>query len=265
MTVINGLWIGPTLSPMERACVQSFLRFGHEFHLYTYDVIDNVPSGCTIRDASKIVPASEIFVHQQVEGKGSLATFSDRFRYELLYQQGGWWMDMDVFCLTPTLPDAGVVIGRQDAQLINGAVLRFPAGHVAMERAIEEARACGSDAHWTEIGPALLTRLVTSGVLADAIFPEQVFYPLHYSQYWAVFDPRRTAAVAERLNGAACLHLWNEMLRRGALDKTILPPDGSMLRNLYEWTIGVEGFTHEYVLAPDSPQDSLSLRTIERR
>jgi hypothetical protein len=265
MATINGLWIGATLSPMERACVQSFLRFGHEFRLYAYDPIDNVPAGCTLCDASDVVPASDVFVHEQAVGKGSLATFSDLFRYELLYKHGGWWMDMDVFCLTPSLPNLSVVIGRQDAQLINGAVLHFPAGHPAMGAAVKEARSLGRDVAWLKIGPEILTRLASSGELAGAVLPSQVFYPLHFSQFWMTCDPRRTAAAAERLKGAACLHLWNEMFRRAGIDKRILPPDGSLLRNMYEWTIGVDGFTHEYVLAPDSPQESLSLRIIERR
>jgi hypothetical protein len=264
MTVVNGLWIGERLSPMERACVQSFLNYGHEFHLYVYDAVADVPRDCRLRDAAEIVPAHEIFVHRSGVAKGSLATFSNLFRFELLLARGGWWMDMDVYCLTAGLPDDGVVIGRQDPTLINDAVLRFPARHPLLHVAAAEARAKGIDAEWTEIGPALLTRLLESDPLADAVFPARVFYPIHFSQFWTVLDPRRTEFALGRIRGAACLHLWNEMWRRANLDKNVLPPDGSLLRSLYETTIGTAGFTQEYTLAPGCPDDLLQLRVIDR-
>jgi hypothetical protein len=264
MTVVNGLWIGERLSPVERACVQSFLNHGHEFHLYVYDLVADVPVGCRLRDAAEIVPPDRIFTHRDGVAKGSLATFSNLFRFELLLARGGWWMDMDVYCLTPGLPDDGVVIGRQDPRLINDAVLRFPAGHALLKTAAAEARAKGVDAEWTEIGPALLTRLLESDPLADAVFPARVFYPIHFSQFWTVLDPRRTEFALGQIRGAACLHLWNEMWRRANLDKNVLPPDGSLMRGLYEATIGTHGFDREYVLAAECPDDRLQLRSVER-
>jgi hypothetical protein len=56
MTVVNGLWIGARLSALERPCVESFLHKGHEFHLYCYESVAGVPVGCTVRDASSILP-----------------------------------------------------------------------------------------------------------------------------------------------------------------------------------------------------------------
>ena len=34
--IIQGLWIGETLSTMEYLSIKSFLDNGHEYHLYTY-------------------------------------------------------------------------------------------------------------------------------------------------------------------------------------------------------------------------------------
>jgi len=265
MSDVNGLWIGPRLSPLERACVQSFLAKGHRFNLYVYDAVENVPPACTLLDAAAIVPRSEVFAHADGPGAGSLAGFSDLFRYKLLYERGGWWADLDVFCLTPTLPDASIVIGRQDEALINGAVLKFPPQHAAMSAAHSEALAKGASIAWAEIGPELLTRYVADGSIATQVLPKPVFYPLHFTQFWAVFDPRRTAHAAETMRGSACLHLWNEMIRRHGIDKNVLPPDGSLLRNLYEWTIGTDGFSHEYRLAPNCPPNSLALELVPRR
>src|SRR5258706_6206464 len=35
--IIQGLWIGPTLSQMEQLSIASFLANGHEYHLFVYD------------------------------------------------------------------------------------------------------------------------------------------------------------------------------------------------------------------------------------
>ena len=81
--IINVLWIGQ-LSPLEQLCLKSFVAQGHSVHLYTYDRIDNVPQGVTLQDAAEILPPSNIFRNQLGKGKGSLAAFSDLFRYKLL-------------------------------------------------------------------------------------------------------------------------------------------------------------------------------------
>jgi hypothetical protein len=158
-----------------------------------------------------------------------------------------------------------IVIGRQDDALINGAILRFPPRHAAMSEAHRESVAKGASIAWAEIGPQLLTRYVAEQKIATQVLPRSVFYPLHFTQFWAMFDPRRTAHAAETMRGSACLHLWNEMIRRHAIDKNVLPPDGSLLRNLYEWTIGTDGFSDEYRLAPNCPPNSLALELAPRR
>jgi hypothetical protein len=216
-------------------------------------------------DAATIVPRSQVFTHTSGPGEGSLAGFSDLFRYKLLHEHGGWWTDLDVFCLTQALPEVPIAIGRQDANLLNGAILHFPRGHAAMDEAYRECVAKGGSIQWAEIGPELLTRYVAAGKIPVDALPISTFYPLHFTQFWAAFDPRRTAHAAATIERSACLHLWNEMIRRHGIDKTVLPPDGSLLRNLYEWTIGTDSFTHEYRLAATCPRDSLALELVERK
>src|SRR5688572_29281920 len=126
MVSVSGLWVGPSLSPLERACIASFLQHGHQFELYVYGPVTGVPDGCRLEDAASILPADRVFVHTDGEAQGSVAAFADVFRYELLHRRGGWWVDLDVFCLSPALPDAGFVIGRQSQNVINGAILRAP-------------------------------------------------------------------------------------------------------------------------------------------
>ena len=106
-TIVNGLWVGNRLSPLELLTLHSFVDYGHVFHLWIYEELENqLPQNVILKDANEIVPKTDIFrlKYGDVEegfGVGSLALFADWFRYNLLYQQGGWWVDMDVTCLSP--------------------------------------------------------------------------------------------------------------------------------------------------------------------
>lgn len=93
--IIQSLWIGNYLSPLESLCIKSYLYHGHEFHLYCYDEILNLPKGVKLKDASEILSEEEIFL----DSHNSITAFSDYFRYCLLYQKGGWWVDLDTVCL----------------------------------------------------------------------------------------------------------------------------------------------------------------------
>lgn len=100
---INSLWIGSNLSLLEKLTIKSFVDHGHEFHLWTYEEIElTAIPGLVILDANEIIEEKHIFSYKNKTdsglGKGSVAGFSDIFRYKLLYEKGGWWVDMDVTC-----------------------------------------------------------------------------------------------------------------------------------------------------------------------
>src|SRR6185369_14164179 len=95
---IQCLWIGPRLSAMERLAIASFLRHGHEVHLYTYGHVAGIPLGTVVRDGNEILPASRIFFYSDC---GSPSGFANFFRYKLLLERGGWWVDTDMVCLKP--------------------------------------------------------------------------------------------------------------------------------------------------------------------
>lgn len=93
--IVNGLWIG-TLGRMQVLSIRSFLKRGHKYKLWVYDKhMKNIPKGVEICDANSILDKRYIFKHWS----GNLATFADIFRYKLLYEKGGWWVDMDLVCL----------------------------------------------------------------------------------------------------------------------------------------------------------------------
>lgn len=265
MARINGLWIGEALSPLERACVQSFLNHGHDFHLYCYRPLANVPADCHLEDASSVLPEDRIICYERGPGKGSLALFSNMFRYKLLHEQGGWWVDLDMFCLSAALPDRPIVACWENDKSINCAMMRFPVGHPAMQAGYEICVERGVDADWGDTGPRLLTKLMREFALLDDVQPREIFYPIHFSHFWMVLDPRRTAYAAQKIHNASAVHLWHNLMSRAGIDKNIRPPDGSLLDNFYEWTIGTGDFNAQYILSAGSPVDSIRLEARPRR
>ena len=90
MTIVQSLWICNSLSKIEIYSIKSFLKLGMQFHLYTYGDVENVPEGTLVLDANEIMDKSDIFTL-----KDSYLPFSDIWRYKLLYDKGGYWVDLD--------------------------------------------------------------------------------------------------------------------------------------------------------------------------
>lgn len=90
---------------MVHLTIHSYVNKGHTFYLWRYKPTSEVlPKGVIVKDANEIIPEEEIFRKKESDpkfglGKNSLGTFSDIFRYKLLYEYGGWWTDMDITCL----------------------------------------------------------------------------------------------------------------------------------------------------------------------
>ena len=143
--IIHGLWIGNSLSTLERLTILSFLEHGHSFHLWCYEDVDNVPDGTVLRDANLILSADHVFQYKYVDpnfdvGKGSYAGFSDIFRYKLLYQEGGWWSDMDVTCLHPLdFPEPYVFRDHNETLSVVGNIMKCPAGSQLMLDCYDQA------------------------------------------------------------------------------------------------------------------------------
>ena len=79
--VCNALWVGPSIGPVESACLSSFVAAGHQVDLYSYENPSGVPAGVNLLDANAILPHPPI---ARYRSNGSPSLFSNRFRYALL-------------------------------------------------------------------------------------------------------------------------------------------------------------------------------------
>jgi Alpha 1,4-glycosyltransferase conserved region len=242
----QSFWHGAALSPYELFCMQSFIDCGYGLDLYTYDPNLAVPSGVRRCDASELFSRDEVFVYQaEGFGKESPSPFSNIFRYKLLAEKGGWWVDADVVCLSDRLPAVGEFFASQGDEFINGAILYFEPGHPVMAQCLDRAIQLGRTIKWGDTGPRMLTRVLDEHGLIDRAAPPAVCYPIHYSEALDALRPSRAAALAPRIESSLFLHVWNSMLVFHGVQKTCLPPRGSLLRNCID-KHQVEGWTGEY-------------------
>ncbi len=215
--IVQGLWIGLELSVMEQLSIASFLRNGHEYRLYVYGEMKNVPRGCVIKDGNEILPSTRIFQYQQYP---SYAGFANFFRYKLLLERGGWWADTDVICLKPFYFSEPHVFASEivnEAEVIASAILKAPAGSEAMAYAWAMCESKQPEKLvWGETGPRLVAEAVKKFSLEKYQQPHQVFCPIGYADWRKVIEPDSQLS----LNDSTCaIHLWNEMWRDAGQDK----------------------------------------------
>ncbi len=227
------LWIGPSLSFLERACLRSALSHGHKVALYCYAPPAGVPAGIELRDAAAILPESEIIRHRG----GSPALFANRFRYELLHRGLGTWIDCDLYFVAPLAEPGDHVMGEQGGGVINTAVLRLPADSPVLaalralftEREVPQwlpwrarwqarlrrlvaGRVDLSRLPWGSAGPNALTWLAAAHGIAGRAMPPARFYPMPWTEADWVFDSARPLDSVLHPETIA-VHLWNERLR----------------------------------------------------
>jgi len=241
--IIQSLWVGPELSNVEKLCIKSFLANGHEFHLYVYEDVKGVPEGTVVKDANNILHESKIFRYQEGWGKGSVAAFSNLFRYKLLFEKGGWWVDMDVICLKKIDVQSEFVVSSSyempwGENMPNACILKVPASHTFLSKALEIfAQKDLSKVKFGELGPHIVQKVIREEQYHESVAPYYYFNPIswkHVPTYIAFKNlsskERLKEAVRPLLKpssmkgrrieeGSYAVHLWNEVWRQNGLNK----------------------------------------------
>lgn len=235
----NFFWHGPSLSLYEAACLSSFVKHGVQVRLHTFNSKLQVPEGVTLVDAGILAHPEEVRAYTQGGQPGSIAAFTDIFRYRVLSRTPGWWFDTDVFCLKNAdhyaalqANSKGLLLGLEEAGEVNGAVLFVSDPDLAKELE-RRADALGKTFDWGAIGPWLLTKFMQDFPDRVTALTKEAFYPIHWKQVERFFLEEDFEGCLAACNDAACIHLWNEALRRWKIPKNVLPCEGSYLGRLF--------------------------------
>jgi len=221
--------------------------------VYTFDDSLVVPPGVTVRKASEIIPRKDVVLHQS----GSWALFTDIFRYEGLKRNLGVWMDLDVLLLRDVKGMGDHIYGWQDANVINGAILKLPAESECLgrlrslsrarvvvdpswsfkEKAIQRAKGLFGlqvpvgKLRWGTVGPYALTHYVKACHLIHHCQPADVFYPVPFTDATSFFSADAAAIEGQFTSSTRAVHLWNDMIKEA---KRRPPPRGSFIAKMCE-------------------------------
>jgi hypothetical protein len=210
--IVQAFWHGP-VSTMERLSVTSFVANGHSVHVYAYDDLGEQLPGAVVKDAREIVPKRRSVFR---DSHGSFAGFSDLFRYRLLLDRGGWWIDLDMICLRPFDLPGEYVFATEPDGTVTGAVMRVPAGAGPMQYAYERSIGLGRRRRqWGAIGPRLLAETVDVCGLRRYAVGQDVFVPVDWPDWESYLDPVRTWQLDPNTRA---VHLWNSMWAKRGRD-----------------------------------------------
>lgn len=256
------LWIGDRLGPVERACLRSMLRQGHSLALYCYGRVGGVPKGVEVRDGSEVLPEAAILHHKD----GSVALFSDWFRYEVQRRGLGTWVDTDNYLVRPLDMKAPYLFGKEvlhpprigrrwPKEIIAAGVLRIPADSPMLAPLLKLferstipdwlplhwrlwARLRGVLGHpltlsslpWGMAGPFAVSALAERFGASQWALPSQAFNPAHWYEARWILDPAMSLDqfVTDETFG---VHLWNECIKGFKNDPA---PAGSFLARLHQ-------------------------------
>ncbi len=248
-------WAGRTLTGFEAACITSFIRRGYDYSVYSYDQIEELPEGVTLRDAREITEEANVrrFL---IKGQPNLSHFSDLFRYELFKRTGHIWVDTDMLLLRPLdLPSYDQLLAKEDPSTLCGAIMRLDGAHPRLDALIAGTEALrDQELVWGATGPRLLTTVFDRQTIMRDAYDPKFFFPVHYDQSWKMFLPDHRDECIELCRSAYTAHLWNDRVLKIGVWKRFCPPAGSFLETQFR-ADGSLGFFDD--LYPESVMRSM--------
>ncbi|EEU7945053.1 hypothetical protein HDM63_001719, partial [Campylobacter coli] len=225
---ISSFWYTPKgykgIGLMEILTIKSWLDHGYKFHLYTYNLEDKIFlkfqelfDNFILKDANEIIPFEEYFSDDRGAG---VASFSDFFRYNLLYLRGGVWVDLDMVCLNFYDYKQDYIFNSEFAknneQAITNSFLKFPKQSEFGKLLIEEAKKIVDDNKiipWGIIGPWFLAKWVKEYDLEK--------HALDYKDTCQISCGNTRDFIDKKIfdENRLCLHLFSEMWRIYKMNK----------------------------------------------
>ena len=256
--VFSTFWTGK-ISLREYVCINSFLDKSHNYCVYSYEELEGLPKGVELKDAAEIVYKEEYLLYKE-RLPNLWATFSDKFRYNLLYKKGGWWVDTDIICLKKEIDikSEDTFICYQDNKEINNACLKFPKGDEVMKYCvnyIKDWEIANNFEYkkliWGDFGPPLVTKAVKSLNRSNEVYFHEYAYPIEMKDSLDIFKKNKNKIILAKLKNSYFSHLWNEILSRERIPKNYLGRKGS--------------FWYEQCLTAINKSSNLNLSKVKRK
>ena len=193
----------------------------------------NVPKGIIKADANRILPSSEMFLHY-----GSVAAFSDYFRYVMIKKTNEMWIDADTICLSELFFEKEEYVFLEESPgIYNGTLLKMPSNSTLSKflnkksyilknkNVAEKPLNLKSEKfweNWVYLGPKLLTEAVSILNLEDKAVPTTLASIIEISfedPFDLLWNPLNKDLILSRAQEATCLTFFNSWIDQRGLDK----------------------------------------------
>ena len=185
---VHMLWVSGALSRLARLSLASFAANGYRVVLWSYDPDHLRAEAADVRDAATLLPLPK-------EDFANMAYLTSLFRYRVLAEQGGIWVDMDVVALErdPDIAARPLVAsekrrpfrhaeptatGESLTQVTNCFMANpVPRPGDLWHRAVDRVAALNpEDRNWENVGPHMLSSLMLRhpDLEIDILPPESV-------------------------------------------------------------------------------------------
>lgn len=229
MAEIGMLWIGNPLTKIEQISLHSFLYHGHDITVYLYDQSIELPDGVKKENANSILDESKVFSLY-----GSVSTFSDFFRYNMIKKTGKTWADIDTICVSSDWNFNSKTYASYIGQDVCTGVLAIDKNLEVLDFLIENAskiydKLNEETLNYRMIGSILLTEAFKKFDLMENVLPEHVLTGLSYSDSEILFKKYNPLIIK---NETKSISIYNSNFRGREHEKNNLP-EGSFLDYFY--------------------------------
>ncbi|EAI9065372.1 hypothetical protein LZB68_06010 [Campylobacter lari] len=226
---VSSFWYTPKgckgIGLMEFLSIKSFMDNGYKFILYTYNLdnkifkkLDELFDDFELKDANEIVPFENYFSDDKGAG---VAAFSDYFRFNMLYKQGGVWVDLDMICLNYIDLNQEYIFSQEldeekNTSRITTSFLKFPKNSEFGKDLITQAKKIINNQKlikWGIIGPNFLAKEVSKYNL------ENYFWDYKKTCQVSHLQSKKFIKEIHLDENQPFLHLFSEMWRIYNLNK----------------------------------------------
>ncbi len=187
--------------------------------LYVYSLTPRIASGSNPDGCQVNIPKDQLFIFEN-----SPSGFSNIFRYKLLLEEGGWWVDTDFVCQADEIPVCKYFWAEQAPGEINGGVFKFPRGDARLSRLLDLGISRAKKLRvWGQLGPHLLQEVLRGDIPEGHLGGTDLVYPIYNEDIHFFWLPEFSQLVANKCAGSMFIHLWHAMFARMGIDVR-LPP-----------------------------------------
>ena len=243
---ISSFWYGRALDHIELNTIQSYLQKDYIFKLYIYENFSHkysIPNGVKICNAESIFPSCEIY-----KCDNTICSFSDIWRYNLIYKTGETWCDMDMM-LVNEIPNDEIITSSeftnqtgalkcQELFRPNIGLLRFPKGSPFIRDLID---ICLKKKATINISHMITFRKMVKkhGYEYDVSSPlsycsvgwqhAQHLFKTSYNDLKTKFGVE-PPMIIDILNNSICVHLWNNIYTSKKIKKEDIHPESLYMK-----------------------------------